>query len=331
MLEQRLVPIPTLVGVNPGQNSRFRGMGEDLYELSPAFRRVIDRADAALGVLGMESLSPVRQSASVTFSIAAHEALAELLGGRTPGQFTALSTGENGYLVQKRMAELEPVIRSLEIRQEESEAVPRDGIIRTMFAAIGIDPALLRETLDRKRLELGERVEAVVSNINSPIDSVLSVRLSCSATEAIRAIKNLFPDIEIDLIPLGIRNTFHTEWMREAQDRWLARVGDLLNESTLNDPAQSERIYSPIAKDWIKSKIVALRAYRNQLTGDVDLVGAWKRILEGVVQGIVTFDPKDIMRPLVIKTVGEGIPVYNINDYSSLVTTAKVIDATFHN
>ena len=104
--------MPTVAHVFPGQGAQAVGMGRDLYESSPAARRVFDEADAALGFRlsqlcfeGPEdelrrtiNTQPAILATSIACLRAAEESRSDLLQG-TPAFVAGHSLGEYTALI----------------------------------------------------------------------------------------------------------------------------------------------------------------------------------------------------------------------------------------
>lgn len=315
--------------VNPGQNSRGEKMGYDLYDNLPDFREVVQIADDALNLPTKGSLDPRRQLSSVVFSVAGHHALVRSLGGLAFRYATGLSIGENSALVQQEVAGFEPVIRALDIRQQETERPHPEGVVKTMFAVQGISPEVVQGRVEIEEGKGNSIMSAVVSNFNSPIDSVLSVRINGTVRDALRLIKERLHDLEgVRVIPLPVLNAFHSDELRPEQESFREKIGRILGELTLRETLPDREIYSPMISEWVKTKTDAAKMFFNQLTSDLDFRKVWPEFLARGVEGVVSFDYKKYLPELIDNNTGRRILVLNISDYPSFVETGNQVTAS---
>jgi len=177
VLEER----PALVF--PGQGSQYVGMGQDIYDSSPAGRAVFDEADRILDFplsrLCFEGPDAEledtfnAQPAILTVSIAGLEALRERLeavGRRLEPVYVAgHSLGEYAALVAANALDFPDALRVVRERGRlmKETAEKRPG---GMAAVIGLDTATIEGIVARAR----EAGEVVLANLNSPKQSVIS-------------------------------------------------------------------------------------------------------------------------------------------------------------
>ncbi len=169
--------------VFPGQGSQFVGMGQDIYDSSPAGRAVFDEADRILqfplSKLCFEGPGDEledtfnAQPAILTVSIAGLEALRERLAAMgkhlEPVYVAGHSLGEYAALVAANALDFSDALRVVRERGRlmKETAEKRPG---GMAAVIGLDAVTLEGIVARAR----DAGEVVLANLNSPKQSVIS-------------------------------------------------------------------------------------------------------------------------------------------------------------
>jgi len=302
-------PASTVAWIFPGQGSQKVASGRDLYEASPAARRVFQRADAALGFplselcfQGPEDIlcqtvnaQPAIMAVSLACLEAAHEAglLTDepaFVAGHSLGEYTALVAAgaldiEDGLrLVRERG-------RLMQVAGEE-----RPG---TMAAILGLDEeaaaALCRET------------GAQVCNLNAPGQIVIGGTLA--AVEA--ALGRARQRGARRSIPLNVSGAFHTDLMTPAV-KGMARA---LEGVTLRDP----RV--PVVANGSASPLTSARQVREELLYQLDHPVQWQRSVEYMASaGVNTFielGPGQVLTGLVSRIV-PGARLLNIDGAAAI-------------
>lgn len=206
----------------PGQGAQYVGMGKDLYENSPAARKVFDSASAVMGGDFLKTLfegpeealkrTDVTQVAIYAVSIAAFEALKEACpdievigcGGLSLGEYSALTAAgilpfEEGLLLVRD--------RSL-FMQKAAEKEPG-----AMAAVLQLDGATVKEVCAKYE-------KVYVANFNCPGQIVISG--SPAGVEA--------AGIELKekgakrVLPLAVGGAFHSPFMESAREELLLRL-----------------------------------------------------------------------------------------------------------
>ncbi len=169
--------------VFPGQGSQHVGMGKQLYDASPAARRIFEQADAILGFPlstlcfegPKEELDDTinAQPAILTVSVACLEALKERFGPLgyigAPTLVAGHSMGEFTALVAAGVLDFED---ALKLVRERGRLMKESGEQRPggMAAVIGLDEKVLEEVV----LEAQSEGVVALANANSPGQTVLS-------------------------------------------------------------------------------------------------------------------------------------------------------------
>jgi [acyl-carrier-protein] S-malonyltransferase len=203
----------------PGQGAQTVGMGQELFESSPAARSIFERADAALGwsVSQLCFEGPVEalqltantQPALVAVSIAALAALREALPNVPEPSFVAgHSLGEYSALVAAGALELEDAVRLVHLRgRAMQEAVPAGvGTMAAVLADEDVVTDLCRTAAQGEVLS--------PANFNAPGQIVIAGHAGAvaRATELAQAKK-------VKVMPLKVSAPFHCSLMGPAAER----------------------------------------------------------------------------------------------------------------
>ncbi len=212
----------------PGQGAQVVGMGKELFDQSPAARRVFEEADDALGFsiskLCFEGpdedlmLTKNTQPAIVTMSIAALAALREKLPELpTPAYVAGHSLGEYSALVASEALELADAVRLVHIRgQAMQEAVPAG--VGGMAAIMGGDNEAVEQLC--KDAAAGEPLSP--ANFNAPGQIVIA-----GTKEAIQRAADLAKDRGLKAIILKVSAPFHCALMKPAAEKVQAALADI--------------------------------------------------------------------------------------------------------
>lgn len=162
----------------PGQNSQVVGMGRDFYEHSPAARRVLDEAEAAMpGLLatmweGPEEtlkLTANQQPALVAAAAAAYAAYREA-GGEEPRVAAGHSLGEYSALVAAGALALRDAVALVHKRGSYMQRAVAEGV-GAMAAVLKLGVEAVERACEAVRSG-GGVVE--VANLNAPEQTVIS-------------------------------------------------------------------------------------------------------------------------------------------------------------
>lgn len=298
--------------VFPGQGSQHVGMGKQLYETSPAARRVFEEADEVLGfpLSGLCFDGPQAelddtinaQPAILTVSIAYLEALRErysrigqilapmLVAGHSLGEYSALVAAD--------------VLRfsdALKLVRERGRLMKATGDERPggMAAVIGLDEATL-EDVCRQAQTAGI---VTLANANSPGQTVLSGEIA-----ALQRATELARERGARLVQrLAISIASHSPLMSQ-----VARgLTDLLGQIPLNAP----RI--PLVANITGQVLTSVEELRVELSQQVMLPVQWTRSVQAMMaHGVDTFvevGPNKVLSGL-IRRINGNVRTISLTD-----------------
>lgn len=298
--------------VFPGQGSQYVGMGKELYETSPAARRVFEEADQVLG-FSLSSLcfeGPKEalddtinaQPAILTVSIACLEALREryhvlgialapmLVAGHSLGEFSALVAAD----VLKFSDALQLVRERGRLMKESGDERPGG-----MAAVIGLDEATL-EDVCREAQAVGI---VTLANANSPGQTVLSGEIL-----ALQQAMELARQRGARLVQrLAISIASHSPLMNQVA----RNLGDLLGQIPLSPP----RI--PLVANITGQVLTSVDELRIELSEQVMRPVLWTRsVQEMMAAGVDTFvelGPNKVLSGL-IRRISSNVQAISLND-----------------
>ncbi len=198
-----------------GQGSQHPGMGADLYEAYPAFRAVLDKADAGFDVKsvcfadpdGLLDHTEYTQPCMVAFAVGLTAVLREK--GIVPSTAAGLSLGEYSALCAAGVFDGETAIRLAAFRGR-AMAKAAEGIPCAMMAVLGLDREPLLDAC-REASALGV-VEAC--NFNCPGQIVIG-----GETAAVERAAALAKEKGAKrCMPLRVSGPFHTSLLKPAGD-----------------------------------------------------------------------------------------------------------------
>jgi len=312
----------------PGQGSQAVGMGADIFEASPAARRVFESVDQALGT----SLSTIcfqgpdevlretikTRPAIVTVSLALLAALQEALTEHTsswsspliPSYTAGHSVGEYAALVTSGVLRLQDAVRLV---RERGRLMHHEGTVCPggMAAVIGMDAEILQEVcqeataqsvatlVDASHPGLGQ---VSVANFNAPGQIVISgeqgaLNLAMVLAKA-RGAKRV--------IPLAVSGAFHSPVMQPAAEG-------------LAQAIRSSEVYNatiPIIGNIHATPLTEAHAIREELTEQIAAPVQWIRTIEYLAHaGVTTFleiGPGQALTGMV-KRIVKGVTTLNVS------------------
>ncbi|MDI6856739.1 MAG: ACP S-malonyltransferase [Dehalococcoidia bacterium] len=278
----------------PGQGSQQVGMGRDLFESSPAARRVFEDADRILGrplseicFEGPEDVLRRTENAQPAIMVVSLACLAfakesgylpsppAFVAGHSLGEYTAavasgaLSFADGLRLVQERGR----------LMQQAGEENPG-----TLAAVLGLT--------QEQATELCRCVGAELCNLNAPGQIVIGGRLECVA-EAVETCRSYGAK---RAVPLNVSGAFHTSLMSPAVEGMRAALAAV----EIRDPA------IPLVANGTAGVITSGEELRSELLYQLTHPVLWQRSVELMADNgvslFIEIGPGEVLTGLVRRT-----------------------------
>ncbi len=321
----------------PGQGSQAVGMGADIFEASPAARRVFESADQAIN----NSLSNLcfhgpddvlretinTQPAIVTVSLALLAALQEALAEHTsswsspltPSYTAGHSVGEYAALVASGALDLNDAVRLV---RERGRLMHHEGTVCPggMAAVIGMEAETLQEVCrDATEQSMTHFIkvshpgqgQVSIANFNAPGQIVIS-----GEQKALSLAMELAKERGAKrVIPLAVSGAFHSPVMQPAA----AGLAQAVKNTGVHDAN------IPIIGNIDAAPLHEAQAIRAELAQQIAAPVQWIRTIEYLVgAGVTTFleiGPGQALTGMV-KRIAKGVTTLNV---SSAADIEKVI------
>lgn len=308
-----------LAALFPGQGSQKVGMAQELYAESPAAKRVLDEAEAALpglqklmweGPAEELQLTANQQPALVAAGAAAYAAWLEAGGppaefgaGHSLGEYTAhvaagsLSVADAVQLVRRRGTYMQ-------------EAVPEGQ--GAMAAVMKLEQAQIDEALALVSSEDASLV-VEVANLNSPGQTVIS-----GNTEGVAAASAALKELGGRVIPLKVSAPFHCSLMQPAADR----LAQDLQAAKFAEPGFG--IVCNVTAEPLPGVSAAPDLLTRQVTGSVRWVECVGRLQELGATHYVEFGSGSVLTGLVGRILS-GASARSVDGAESLATALEEV------
>ena len=300
----------------PGQGTQFVGMGQELYDNSPAARSAFHQVDMALGrpmtkLLFNGPEEELRQTvnaqpAIMAVSLACIKAMEEVLdvrerplpvamAGHSLGEYTSLAVA--GVLDITQTAQLVQM-RGL-LMQEACEQNPG-----TMAVVLGLDEMTTEE--------IARETGTYVSNVNTSEQIVISGERMAIA----RALDLATARGAKKAIPLKVGGAFHSGLMEPAKKGLVEAIGKL----NFKDPQV------PIIANCTGKPLTTAKAVKQELVSQVCGCVQWKRSVDYMVRsGISNFvevGPGNVLGGMV-KRISRDAKVTSVGDMESILSLRR--------
>jgi len=300
----------------PGQGAQAVGMGQKLYEQSPAAREVFQQVDDALGksltrIMFDGPEEELRQTINaqpgiMAVSLACVKAMEERLGEDElpePVVMAGHSLGEYSALAVAGVLDIADTTRLVQMRgklmQEACEKNPG-----TMAAIIGVDQMAMEE--------VARETGVWVSNINTPEQIVISGERMGVA----RAMDLATARGARKVIPLRVGGAFHSGLMEPAR----AGLVEAIEELELKDP----RV--PIIGNCTGSPLKTAVEVKQELVAQVSGCVQWKQSVDWMVgSGVTNFLEIGPGRALsgMVKRIDRRAQIAGVDDMDSILNLSK--------
>jgi len=300
----------------PGQGAQSVGMGQQLYDSSPAARSTFHEIDMALGrpltklmLTGPEEelrQTVNAQPAIMAVSLACARAMEEQLGadgipapafmaGHSLGEFTALAVsgvldvGDAVTLVQRRG----------EVMQEACERRPGG-----MAAILGLDHMTIEE--------ISRETGTYISNVNTAEQIVISGDRMAVA----RALDLATARGAKRAIPLSVSGAFHSALMEPARAGLLEAVGQL----QFRDPVV------PIVANCTGEPLTSADDVKREIIAQISSCVQWKRsmdyMLSAGVSRFVEIGPGKTLSSMV-KRIDRSADAVSVDDMDAILRLSR--------
>lgn len=302
-----------------GQGSQHAGMGADLYEASPVFRKVFDEAASVLDFDlkttcfddpdGVINQTRYTQPCMVAFAAGVTAMLAD--AGIRPEYAAGLSLGEYSALECAEVLDVKSAVELVAFRGQ-AMAKASEGLDCGMTAVLALDRDALQKCCDQAS-ELGV---VQICNYNCPGQLVIggekaAVDRAAELAKAAGAKRCL---------PLKVSGPFHTVLMHPAGVALAERFRDV-TFNTMQMPV----LFNCLGHEKAPADSIADLLVR-QVQSSVYLEDTIRRLAELGVDTVVEIGPGHAISGFVKKTVGSAITCLNIEtaaDFEKVVATLK--------
>ena len=321
----------------PGQGSQAVGMGADIFETSPAARRVFESADEALGIalsdlcfhgpddVLRETINA--QPAIVTVSLALLAALQASLNEHAsswssplvPSYTAGHSVGEYAALVASGALQLQDALRLV---RERGRLMHYEGTVCPggMAAVIGMDEGPLEEVCQEATAQAVANLaggahpgqgRVSIANFNAPGQIVISGEQAAlsAATELAKArgAKRV--------IPLPVSGAFHSPVMQPAA----AGLAQAIDQTEVHDAS------IPIIGNMHARPLAKAQEIREELAQQIAAPVQWIRTIEYLAgAGVTTFleiGPGQALTGMV-KRIAKGVTTLNVSSGADIEKVA---------
>ncbi len=298
--------------VFPGQGSQYVGMGRLLYNVSPAARRIFDRADEVLGfsltTLCFEGPQSElddtmnAQPAILAVSIACLDALRERLNplglNVLPAMVAGHSLGEFTAMVAAGVLEFE---EALLLVRERGRLMKESSIERPggMAAVIGLNEQQLQEVVDESQ----SHGIVTMANSNSPGQTVLSGEVG-----ALLWAMDLAKARGAKLVQrLAVSIASHSPLMQQAA----MHFSELLSQVNMRPPIVP--LIANISAQMLNSVEELRHELNGQLTRPVQWTNSVHTMVEHGVETFIELGPKQVLTGL-IRRINNQVQTLSLSD-----------------
>lgn len=298
--------------VFPGQGSQYVGMGRLLYNVSPAARRIFDRADEVLGfsltTLCFEGPQSElddtmnAQPAILAVSIACLDALRERLNplgiNILPAMVAGHSLGEFTAMVAAGAIEFE---EALLLVRERGRLMKESSIERPggMAAVIGLNEQQLQAVVDESQTH----GVVTMANSNSPGQTVLSGEVG-----ALLWAMDLAKARGAKLVQrLAVSIASHSPLMQQAS----VHFSELLSQVNMRPPIVP--LIANISAQMLNSVEELRHELNGQLTRPVQWTNSVHTMVEHGVETFIELGPKQVLTGL-IRRINSQVQTLSLSD-----------------
>lgn len=306
----------------PGQGAQTVGMGYDLYENSPAARKIFDTANEILNkdIKKLcfegpdEDLKQTinTQSCLLTVSIAAYAAFVEKTNGSIVPDYTlGHSLGEYSAMYVSGVMDLENVLKAIQKRSEVMQNACLKSKQGGMAAILGSTNDIINECIK----EASSKGLVSVANYNEPSQIVITGEL-----DAVNYASELIKEKGArKVVPLAVSGGFHSKLMQSATDEFI----NFVNEITVNDAKIP--VVTNVDADFTVKKEDFIKKMPIQISNSVYWTQSIQKLVEGGVDTFIEFGSGKVLSGLNRKICKE-MSTYNVGDTTSLQATIDALN-----
>jgi [acyl-carrier-protein] S-malonyltransferase len=274
----------------PGQGSQFPGMAKDIYENSPAAKKILDQANDILGfritdIMFAGTADELKQTRVTQPAIFIHSvALAKAADAFSPDMVAGHSLGEFSALVANKTLTFEA---ALPLVYKRAMAMQRACEINpsTMAAILGLDDKVVEDVC----ASIDEVV--VAANYNCPGQLVISgsmkgIEIACEKLKEAGAKRAL---------PLPVGGAFHSPLMEPAREELAQAIENTLFSKPICPVYQNVNAKPSTDVDTIKKNLI------DQLTAPVRWTQSVQQMTKDGAKTFIECGPGKVLQGLVKK------------------------------